>query len=160
MTSYLSFYPEELWLDYFYAAVRDDVDRAAILKQLAGVKIARPKDWDPEWVRVTLREGVFFPLTADQCFCCLTGSRRLYWHHIIQVQHGGSNSPHNLVRLCHACHRRVHPWLEPPTSRESRSGWTSIRDLAAFAMDKIADAWAAGQTLRVTRRPPHEREDK
>jgi 5-methylcytosine-specific restriction endonuclease McrA len=35
-------------------------------------------------------------------------------HHIIQLQHGGSNRKANLVRICEWCHAAIHPWMTAP----------------------------------------------
>jgi len=138
--TYRSLVPEECWLDYFYAAVRMHGDRVELLRKLSDVALLHPRELDNAAIRLTARSATFL-LRAEQCFCCLTAERCLYWHHIIQVQHGGSNSPRNFVRLCKACHRRVHPWLEPPTSVEQRHGWTSVVDLTRRVMDKLMVVW-------------------
>ena len=44
------------------------------------------------------------------CFCC-RAAPATQQHHVIQVQHGGRNVPRNLVGLCRACHRKIHPWM-------------------------------------------------
>ncbi len=43
------------------------------------------------------------------CFCC--GAPSNHRHHVIWLKHGGSNSDHNIVKLCIACHQIVHPWM-------------------------------------------------
>lgn len=85
------------------------VNRPEILRVFARVVIVRAPDWDYADVR---RRGCELALSAEICFCCCTAGRRLYWHHVIQVQHGGSNAPRNLVHICHRCHAAVHPWLD------------------------------------------------
>lgn len=42
------------------------------------------------------------------CMACGTRSEKLDVHHIIPLQHGGSNEPANLVSLCRSCHREQH----------------------------------------------------
>jgi hypothetical protein len=102
---------EEQVLDYFWAAQADaEVDRLQLLKQLAVVAIARPHEWDAVAVR---RACANDNLEADRCFSCRSDDRRLYWHHVIEVHHGGSNSPRNRVALCFRCHQVIHPWLQP-----------------------------------------------
>lgn len=136
--THVTTWDEERVLDYFWAVVRDDGDRLELLKQLADVALERPSDWDLGAIRVAFA-GVRQTLMAEACFCCKTTERRLYWHHVIQVQHGGSNTPRNVVGICHACHRRIHPWLEPPTSYENKRGWTAVRDIvlrASSALDR------------------------
>ena len=43
------------------------------------------------------------------CFVCWRLPQ--CWHHVIQLQHGGTNTQGNRVALCHKCHRRIHPWM-------------------------------------------------
>lgn len=135
--THLTGWPEDRVLDYFWVMSRDaDVDRIALLRQVSGVGLERPSDWDMRWVRQAA-EGVKLTLTAEQCFACRSAERWTYWHHIIQVQHGGSSRPRNLVAICHRCHQAVHPWLPPASSRENRYGWTSMNDWAVHALQAI-----------------------
>jgi hypothetical protein len=148
-------------LDYFWLMTRDaEVDRIALLKQIAGVALSRPSGWD-EWqirqemgsvTRNRFHEKGRIRLESERCFCCLTEDRRVYWHHIIQVQHGGSNTPRNLVTLCHRCHRSVHPWLPAPNTLEQR-GFVWLRDLAGRALDKLTAMWKARQEAWEASRP-------
>lgn len=39
------------------------------------------------------------------------------WHHIVQLQYGGTNSPKNLVRVCRPCHAVIHPHM-PMTAED------------------------------------------
>lgn len=41
--------------------------------------------------------------------CGRTGERA--WHHIVQLQYGGTNSPKNLVKVCRPCHAVIHPHI-------------------------------------------------
>lgn len=45
-----------------------------------------------------------------ECFACLSDAP-LVRHHIIQLQHGGPRTTHNIVSICETCHARIHPWL-------------------------------------------------
>lgn len=65
---------------------------------------------------------------ALECFGCFTRDRMTYWHHVVQVQHGGDNDTRNLVNICHECHRRIHPWLREGTTMERRSGFVLLGD--------------------------------
>jgi hypothetical protein len=141
---------EEKLLAYFWSVVRDDCDRVAALKQLADVSLERPSEWDVGSIRQAFA-GVKLTLTCESCFCCKTRERRLYWHHVIQVQHGGSNTPWNLVAICHACHRLVHPWLPAPTSLENKGGWTSVGEMAIHADTVLARAFAIEEHIRSDR---------
>lgn len=47
---------------------------------------------------------------AGRCGACGRIGFRV-WHHIVQLQHGGTNSPKNLVRVCLPCHAVIHPHL-------------------------------------------------
>jgi hypothetical protein len=132
MTAYQSKYDEWHWLSYFRHAASDpNTDRFELLKQLAGVAVPRPVNWDYAKVRRINPWDIRGLDAPKQCFCCRTASRRLYWHHIIEVQHGGSAAPGNLTALCYRCHRVIHPWLVERSDESERwgSGWTAIGTL-------------------------------
>ena len=128
-------------LDYVYQMARNpDVDRIALLKQIADVAIERPSNWDGGVIREHARKAQR-RLYGWRCFCCRTEARSVYWHHVVQVQNGGSNTPRNMLTLCARCHRDIHPWLPAPTSIENR-GFAWIGDFAGRALQKLEAAWA------------------
>lgn len=155
--TYTTKWDEDTVLDYLYLMARDrSVDRLALLRQLADVRLSRPSDWDTKAMRVAAAElrapwrvtppkGNMSLLPTEQCWSCLSCERRIYWHHVITIGHGGSSTPRNLVPLCHRCHRDVHPWLPEPTSMENVRGWTALKDIAGRAIDRIAKIWTAKQ---------------
>lgn len=115
-------------LDCFWQAIRGHADKLHMLREMARVEVLRPDEWD----RLAIREqsaDVTSMLFASDCFCCGGSSARLAWHHVIQVQHGGSNSPGNLVALCVGCHGEVHPWLVPQPNASRVRGWSTPSDL-------------------------------
>lgn len=124
--------PEAYALMYFWMMVRKTDDRLAMLQQMAEIVIQRPADWDFAAVRQEHQRGGqpwwSGEVSGRQCFCCAS-VRRLYRHHIIEVQHGGSNDGRNQVPLCFACHKRIHPWLtvEPPQTH--RFGFETFREV-------------------------------
>lgn len=61
------------------------------------------------------RKRLIEALTTGQCFACLT-HQPLNWHHIIQIQHGGSNHLRNRVEVCEECHEKIHPWMQQTDS--------------------------------------------
>lgn len=139
--AHVTTWDEQKVLDYFYGMARNpNVDRIALLKQIADVAIDRPIDWDGGLIREVSRKAQR-RLHGERCFSCRTEARKVYWHHILQVQNGGSNTPRNLVLLCARCHRDIHPWLKPPTTLENR-GFTWIGDFAVRALEKLEAAWA------------------
>lgn len=148
---YLTKYSEEEWLDVFYLAVRNDSDRIESLRKLAGVKLLQPRSDSYDAIRASIW-GVTFNLRAEQCFACFTGSRHLYWHHVIQVQHGGSNNARNIVRLCHRCHTDVHPWLEP-RARELRTKWEAVPDIMRRVVDRLFKGWEDARKARDANHP-------
>lgn len=44
------------------------------------------------------------------CKACGRFGQRV-WHHIVQLQHGGTNGPKNLTKVCRPCHAVIHPHL-------------------------------------------------
>jgi hypothetical protein len=90
-------------------------DRIPLLRALAEIAIVRPDTWDVHQVRAAAEQGMWQP--DDRCFACFSGRSGRAVHHVIQVQHGGSNHPWNRVTLCPICHAQVHPWLMAEVSR-------------------------------------------
>lgn len=118
-------------LDEFYRQIHAGADRLPLLRRFAELAIVRPSTWDYEAIR---RASQQHTLTAPTCFGCLA-ARSLSWHHIIQIQHGGSNYLRNRVALCDECHHDVHPWLESAPRR--RNEWESLSDVAPRALDAV-----------------------
>lgn len=115
---------EHAALDRFY--LEAEQDRLGALKRFAEVAIVREAGWNPAEIRATSQVR---NLRADACFACRHNGRVLAWHHVIQIQHGGSNYLRNRVALCAPCHADIHPWL-PKVSREVK-GWYCFADAAA-----------------------------
>lgn len=111
-------------VDLFWRTCREEgVDRLAILKACAELAVIRPSGWDYEKVRREA-QAERRALSATECFTCRHEDRPLHWHHIIQIQHGGSNYVRNRVAICDHCHRRVHPWL--PKAKPDLGGWSQL----------------------------------
>jgi len=122
-------------LDQFYAEAHDG-DRIAALRRFAEIAIVREADWDPQAIRDASQDH---PLHARACYACRVGRQTLVWHHIIQIQHGGSNYLRNRVALCAACHHDVHPWL--PKSARIQPGWSSLAELIPLAFAVLEKDW-------------------
>jgi len=110
----------------FWRQVYEGGDRLDLLQHMTHVHIARPPDWDQAAIRRAHETGV--AKFGYACFSCLNADRRIYVHHIIEIQHGGSNHPRNRVPLCFRCHHHLHPWLvEPEGGRHD--GWELLADI-------------------------------
>ncbi|HXG71312.1 MAG TPA: HNH endonuclease signature motif containing protein [Gemmatimonadaceae bacterium] len=119
---------EESALDEFWrASCRENADRLPLLQAFAEIAILRPAGWDYAGIRAEAGDHL---LHAFECFVC-HGERNRAWHHVIQIQHGGSNYLRNRVSLCASCHAAIHPWLvgAPPTGRTTQ-GWSQFSDVA------------------------------
>jgi len=128
--------------EFWREAGEPGANRLALLQAFAEIAIVRPATWDWSAVRAEKRNH---QLHASQCFAC--GSGRFYdWHHVIQIQHGGSNYLRNRVALCAPCHAAVHPWL-PDMPRIAGRGWSSLADCvpSAFAMLERGADWRMGK---------------
>lgn len=119
---YLSSWSEDRILAYFWTMVREGVDRLELLQQLATVAVRRPPSWDRRAIRAVADHGIY----PQMCFYCCTGDRNLYWHHVIEVQHGGSNDRLNLVAICLRCHATVHPWLDGTRDDQRHTTWVRV----------------------------------
>jgi len=110
-------------IDYFWAACRAGAERLPLVQQLAVVAVPTAPSWSAKAVREAF---VARPYPETGCFICFHRDRKLAWHHIIAVDHGGSNGLWNTVPVCHVCHRRIHPWLEEEPDTGS---WASTDQL-------------------------------
>lgn len=125
---------EHAALDQFYAEAAAG-DRMGALQRFAEFAIAREPGWDVAAVRASC---AVLTLTARACGSCGARGRPLVWHHIIQIQYGGSNLLRNRVPLCDPCHRHVHPWLVKPL--RVSFGWTPLDDLVATGLNALRAA--------------------
>ncbi len=135
--AYVSKWSEDRILDYFWSMVGAGADRLALLQQLSGVAVERDHTWDMARVR---EQAEHLTLTADTCLACSHRGRRLFWHHVIEVQHGGSSTPRNMAALCFDCHQAIHPWLQEPPAM---GGWASVSDMAAAVRVELIEVRAA-----------------
>lgn len=118
-------------LDQFYIEVAAG-DRLGALKRFAEVAIVRPEDWDFGAIRAGK-----VTVSGEDCFGCLRQARANNRHHVIQVQHGGSNYVRNIVNLCDDCHAAVHPWLPQIPRRERCGDWVTVGGVSASAFKLI-----------------------
>jgi hypothetical protein len=127
----LSALPEAYVLAWFWMMVRQGAPRMAMLQILTTVRVWRPKEWDRAAVRREHEEWVLHDCNVDHrhCFMC-DNTGRLYFHHVVEIQHGGSNHGQNKVPLCFRCHQILHPWLTEEPEPQRSSGWTSIASMA------------------------------
>lgn len=132
---------EANYLDLIWDVRRySQAERLEALKWLAQVVIERGPTWDYAAVRADPTPPA---LHDEACFVCTVTDMRTYRHHVIQVQHGGSNSRRNVVTLCHACHKKIHPWLDPSTSYERRGGFTKVGHMIERMIDHLARLFEA-----------------
>lgn len=133
--------PEDRILDYFWLMVRKTSERLTVLSWLSQVKVARPPDWSCAKIRREHeRNAAGVTLDRRECFGCGQGGRALYAHHILEVQHGGSNQVRNKVPLCFQCHKFLHPWLTEEAPVRTTRGLEVIGDIAPRALQEVAGA--------------------
>lgn len=116
-------------LDEFWNEVRwPSANRLALLRAFAEIEILRDAAWEPRSIREEY-ERLKPPMAGEICFACSSDRPGRSWHHVIQIQHGGSNYARNRVPICRPCHTTVHPWMD----REQRQpdSWGSISEMAA-----------------------------
>jgi hypothetical protein len=111
-------------LNEFWRQVREGGDKLVLLRAFAEVALVRPAGWDYQEVRSAFQRLRF---GQEGCFVCYFSETQR--HHIIQIQHGGSNYVRNFVPICSRCHEEIHPWLAKPKTRVS--GWTQLNEIEA-----------------------------
>lgn len=123
----LSRLPEEYALAWFWMMQGHGAAPMDLLEVMTQVTTERPVKWDPAVIRLQHDTWVaqFGKHAGETCFGCKTG-RRLYWHHVIELQNGGSNHPRNRVSLCFFCHKQLHPWLTEEPTGDRMGGFESV----------------------------------
>jgi 5-methylcytosine-specific restriction endonuclease McrA len=104
-------------MEAFWAASNDPREpRVALLKRYAELVVGQAIANVREASKVERRH---YRPPSTECFGCRWSPRdvQFIWHHVIQVQHGGSSSLWNQVPLCRDCHALVHPWLPRPACK-------------------------------------------
>lgn len=86
--------------------------RLSLLKKWAELKVKRRNDNRTLQEMRAAANRSTPPRDRDgPCWCCHL-FRPLFRHHVIQLQHGGTNYHLNIVRICWDCHAKIHPWLQ------------------------------------------------
>lgn len=120
--------PEDQLLNFFWLMVREGgqgLDRLELLLMLSAMVVPRPAGWDPAAVREAYERGDetgTAVVQKDRCFACSALHEALYFHHIVEIQNGGSNAIRNRVPLCFPCHQYLHPWLQDHPAAPAASG--------------------------------------
>lgn len=123
---------DEFWRASWLAGA----NRLELLKAFAEIAIVRPADWDYAAVREHAHDkGSVILSAADGCFACHGESS--HWHHVIQIQFGGSNYVRNFVPLCAGCHSAIHPWLPFAPKAGQTGGWSQIGDVGADLLERL-----------------------
>lgn len=112
-------------LNEFWRQTHAGTDKLQLLRSFAEVAIVRPDGWNYAEIRADFERMAF---SRDACFVC--NFEHTHRHHVIQIQHGGSNYVRNLLPLCESCHHAVHPWLEDGGRWPNVGAWSSVGDMA------------------------------
>lgn len=129
---------ERLALGWFWSYSEHFYIRLKMLQTMAyDAIIPRYPTWTNKQAR-TAPKGLV--MARDRCYACLRRDRTLYIHHIIQVQHGGSSTPRNMVAICHECHRKIHPWLDEREYRVRRSELIPLGDCVPDSVEEFLES--------------------
>lgn len=111
--------PEDRILDFFWLMDRGQTERLVNLCWMTQIIVARPDTWNRRAIRRAheARQGLAV-IDRRSCFACSTQDP-LFYHHILEVQHGGSNQVRNQVALCFTCHRSSASVVEGTNVREA-----------------------------------------
>ena len=124
-------------LNYFWLMIREGATPITMLTWLSQVVLTRPVDWDKAVIRQIHERGSGRSCVGrDQCFGCCNTTARLYLHHVIEIQNGGSNAMRNLVPLCFACHKTLHPWLTVEPTPKRGEGFIQLRDVIHAMLER------------------------
>jgi hypothetical protein len=89
----------------------------------------------------------------SRCYVC--GYFPTIPHHIIQIQNGGLNIKKNIIRICHECHAKIHPWIKVNFQNGSDHGLPLKRKVFRRS-DKLTDSKQSGVFSGIEPRPEPE----
>lgn len=100
------------WRQERKACIKAKGNRLALLIKWAAVKVAPNKRSKSYQESRSTSSKCFIPARnrTGECWSCRCLAL-LFWHHVIQLQNGGTNWNLNAERICHDCHAKIHPWL-------------------------------------------------
>lgn len=100
-------------LRQFWGAAGRGEDKLALLRQHAEIRLRRRSVRSPHAIRREHNaQRLASRYRAHACFLC--SGKATQEHHIVQIQHGGTNRPENKVWVCTPCHRDIHPHMALP----------------------------------------------
>ncbi len=138
ITARLSALGEDMALNYFWLMMRDGAKPLTVLGWMSRVVIERPAEWDKAAIRRQHELGLGkFRVSKTECYGCHAEDCNLYFHHIIEVQNGGSNTPRNTVPLCFPCHKILHPWLTVDPKPRRGGGFVHLSTVMATMFDRM-----------------------
>lgn len=137
----LSRMDETAALNYFWLMMRQKADPLTILGWMGHVVLERPQSWDKRRIRLEHESGSS-QLNSERgrqsaCYVCQYDMNYLYFHHIIEVQNGGSNATRNLIQICFECHKKLHPWLTVEPQQRRGIGFRQISDVMRTVFARI-----------------------
>jgi hypothetical protein len=106
------------WFEHECKAARELRQPQRKRKVLYLLKLAADKRFDPRWDPRLVRRNFnrlkyrIPQLSPTDKRCCACGGWASEPHHIILIEHGGTNSPLNIAFLCRPCHGDIHPWIK------------------------------------------------
>lgn len=98
-------------LNRFWSRVRSGEQRLGLLREYAAIVVGSQTAETKQKRRGRFARSHRRGNEAGECWCCASHADFRERHHVIQIQHGGTNRPDNIVSVCRDCHRAVHPWL-------------------------------------------------
>ncbi len=127
-------------LNYFWLMMRNGAPHMTVLAWMSKVVIQRPPEWDRAAIRKEHELGLGSlgsKASKTECYGCQATDRNLYFHHIIEVQNGGSNHARNTVPLCFQCHKILHPWLTVEPKPTRGGGFRSIGSIMGEMFERM-----------------------
>lgn len=85
------------------------------------------------------------------CFACAEPAT--VRHHIIQLQHGGTNVATNLLPLCEECHADIHPWLKGVVNNSPKNVNNRGKNADILKPSKIGKSYSRLLTIESRKRP-------
>lgn len=90
-------------------------DRIALLQLFALCRVKPPRGSGSRADRRHAHNQRWDKAEPGACWACGATGHRVA-HHVVQLQHGGTNWHLNIEAVCKRCHAEIHPWLKSGTT--------------------------------------------